>query len=59
MVRVHPSPPFLVYLGGVAQLARALDLHSRGRGFDSHLLHQILRVIALLFHIVNMLSENY
>ena len=25
--------------GGVAQLARALDLHSRGRGFESHLLH--------------------
>ena len=25
--------------GGLAQLARALDLHSRGRGFDSHILH--------------------
>ena len=25
--------------GDVAQLARALDWQSRGRGFDSHLLH--------------------
>ena len=28
--------------GGLAQLARALDLHSRGRGFDSHILHNQL-----------------
>ncbi len=26
-------------LGGLAQLARALDLHSRGQGFDSPILH--------------------
>ena len=26
--------------GGLAQLARALDLHSRGQGFDSLILHQ-------------------
>ncbi len=25
--------------GGLAQLARALDLHSRGQGFDSLILH--------------------
>ena len=29
----------LITYGGLAQLARALDLHSRGRGFDSHILH--------------------
>ena len=28
--------------GELAQLARALDLHSRGRGFDSHILHKFL-----------------
>ena len=27
------------YHGGLAQLARALDLHSRGQGFDSLILH--------------------
>lgn len=27
-------------LGGLAQLARALDLHSRGQGFDSLILHK-------------------
>ena len=27
-------------LGGLAQLARALDLHSRGQGFDSLILHR-------------------
>ena len=26
--------------GDVAQLARALDWQSRGRGFEAHLLHQ-------------------
>ena len=26
-------------VGGLAQLARALDLHSRGQGFDSLILH--------------------
>ena len=26
-------------IGGLAQLARALDLHSRGQGFDSLILH--------------------
>ena len=29
--------------GGLAQLARALDLHSRGQGFDSLILHKQLR----------------
>ena len=28
--------------GEVAQLARALDLHSRGHGFDSLLLHFVM-----------------
>ena len=27
-------------LGGLAQLARALDLHSRGHRFDSDILHE-------------------
>jgi hypothetical protein len=29
----------LPLVGDVAQLARALDWQSRGRGFESHLLH--------------------
>ena len=28
--------------GVVAQLARALDLHSKSRGFESHLLHFVM-----------------
>ena len=28
-------------LGELAQLARALDLHSRGQGFDSLILHKL------------------
>ena len=28
--------------GDVAQLARALDWQSRGRGFESHLLHLVI-----------------
>ncbi len=28
--------------GELAQLARALDLHSRGRGFDSLILHFVM-----------------
>lgn len=27
--------------GGIAQLARAPALHAGGRGFESHILHQI------------------
>ena len=30
-----------IYHGVVAQLARALVLHTRGRGFDSHQLHSV------------------
>ena len=29
--------------GELAQLARALDLHSRGQGFDSLILHEVLK----------------
>jgi hypothetical protein len=32
-------PIFKLTSGGLAQLARALDLHSRGQGFDSLILH--------------------
>ena len=31
-------------IGGLAQLARALDLHSRGQGFDSLILHRLLSI---------------
>lgn len=37
-------------LGDVAQLARALDWQSRGRGFDSHLLHKKPLVIQWFFY---------
>ena len=29
----------IIFNGDVAQLARAFDWQSRGRGFESHLLH--------------------
>ena len=32
--------PLRVHNGDLVQLARTLDLHSRGRGFESHFLHQ-------------------
>ena len=28
--------------GDLVQLARTLDLHSRGRGFESHILHFVM-----------------
>ena len=34
--------------GGLAQLARALDLHSRGQGFDSLILHTKKKVETIL-----------
>ncbi len=39
--------------GDVAQLARVLDWQSRGRGFESHLLHQSLKPcsVAGLFYL--------
>ena len=38
--------------GGLAQLARALDLHSRGQGFDSPILHREMIIEYLLLTIV-------
>ena len=38
-IRHKPHSRYII-LGGLAQLARALDLHSRGRGFDSLILHK-------------------
>ena len=38
--KVLGSKKDLYLLGDVAQLARALDWQSRGRGFESHLLHK-------------------
>ena len=29
-----------LFVGGLAQLARASALHAEGRGFESHVLHQ-------------------
>ena len=34
--------------GGLAQLARALDLHSRGHRFDSDILHDFTRFFNLV-----------
>ena len=34
--------------GGLAQLARALDLHSRGQGFDSLILHDFFEITMYL-----------
>ena len=33
--------------GGLAQLARALDLHSRGHRFDSDILHYMIKVLII------------
>lgn len=42
-VVVGPSPTTGASSGDVAQQIRAPDLHSGGRGFESHLLHHIRR----------------
>jgi hypothetical protein len=34
--------------GDVAQLARVLDWQSRGRGFESHLLHVVNQALTLI-----------
>ena len=39
--------------GDVAQLARALDWQSRGRGFESHLLHKKSTRTRVLFCFLN------
>lgn len=36
--------------GVLAQLTRALDLHSRGREFESHILHQFYSMKLGTFH---------
>ena len=38
----------LITYGGLAQLARALDLHSRGHRFDSDILHKQVEFFNLL-----------
>ena len=37
-------------IGDVAQLARALDWQSRGRGFESHLLHKQSSLLREFFY---------
>ncbi len=37
---INHKSPITNRHGGLAQLARALDLHSRGQGFDSLILHK-------------------
>ncbi len=54
------SPAFY-NLGAIAQLARALEWHSRGRGFDSHWLHHPItkkpsRIICWAFLLLIALS---
>ena len=34
---------FAHFFGGLAQLARALDWQSKGQGFDSPILHHLLK----------------
>ena len=41
--------------GVVAQLARALDLHSKSRGFESHLLHILPRGVMVAQQILILL----
>ena len=38
---------FILINGDVAQMARALDWQSRGRGFESHLLHFDYQVVTI------------
>lgn len=42
-VRVRVPFPLQKNNGPLAQLARALDLHSRGRGFKPHTVHKLWR----------------
>ena len=39
--------------GDVAQLARVLDWQSRGRGFESHLLHK-LKTLTLNYQVIRV-----
>ena len=49
---------YLHYKGDVAQLARALDWQSRGRGFESHLLHINRIRVSDIFTTLNPLEEE-
>ena len=44
--------------GGLAQLARALDLHSRGQGFDSLILHSVLRSLGKVVPVVKKIKNR-
>lgn len=51
-------------IGGLAQMARALDLHSRGRGFEFHIFHMAqkrtdeFKVRALRLHLKEGLNPK-
>jgi putative endonuclease len=49
---------FTFHYGDVAQLARALDWQSRGRGFDSHLLHKAPIGAFFMFYVYIIYSEK-
>ena len=42
----------MIIFGGLAQLARALDLHSRGHRFDSDILHNSIEYFKVKKEIV-------
>ena len=44
---IHLLTTLAKIIGDVAQLARVLDWQSRGRGFESHLLHKIKKPLKL------------
>ncbi len=49
----HQPCIFAVLFGDVAQLARALAWHARGRGFESHLLHKTPLIAELVGFLIS------
>ena len=52
------SSPFGIDFGELAQLARALDLHSRGHRFDSDILHFFVFKQKMIFDMMRTHKYN-
>tara|TARA_B100000902_G_scaffold27247_1_gene32832 strand:+ start:227 stop:424 length:198 start_codon:yes stop_codon:yes gene_type:complete len=52
------STPFGIDFGELAQLARALDLHSRGHRFDSDILHFFVFLQKMIFDMMRTQKYN-
>ena len=56
-VRVFLCPPYEKELWGCSSVDRALRSHRRGRGFESHQLHQVCARNARILKVQGVMAE--